>query len=217
MPPPVKDTIKVKAIIDFPQYEKLQQYLGCKNSDLQLVCITENGNSANNVEKNVATHIFDKSFNVAGNGNDEQQKELPKLDAVTIPDEPEKSDDHEKQFRSLTSYVPPSYKNKAEKLFAALGLDSYDGGAFALDNQTYDYAALTDIINRLYGKKRAHSAKTVTSDSRSESFINSITSRRGLKRLVKNKKVFRSKNNITDNVAVQKKDGRKQEDWWKFL
>ena len=206
--PASSDAIKVKAIVDIKSYQKLQQYLGCKNSDVELICYDDENNRE---ESNVGTQIFNRTFNVtAGSQAQQHQQNEPIVEAVAdsadaVEKEMEKSEAQSVPFRSLTHHVPPNYQDKAKKLLAALNLELYEGGTVSVDGQTYSSDSLAEIFKKLYGKKRP-STDDVSTDGRLASFLNSIESRKGLKRLIKNKKL------------LQKKHGGEQShvDWWKF-
>ena len=201
---PPRDAIKVKALIDFSSYQKLQQYLGCKNSDVKLVCYDDD--NVREKATNVATEIFNKTFNVTASPNGENKATIK---AVTETAE-ERTENLEEQkpkgsSRSLFYDVPPHYREKAKKLLAALDLEDYQGGTVSIDSQTYDFDSLANILKKLYGKKRI-SAHDLPVDGRMLSFLNSIKSRKGLKKLVKNKKLF----------GKLEQEGEKSLDWWKF-
>ena len=200
------DTIKTKVLISYPEYQKLQQYLGCKNTDVRLVCIEQDKGTA---ENEVSTQIFNKSFNVDNDASAsaavECGSEKATLESTSPTEDLETAETNGINVRPLISKVPDSYREKAKKLLSAFNLEEYNGGVISIDNSTYTYSVLVDIMNKLYGKKR-FGARDLPLDSRTVSFLNSIASRKGLKKLIKNKKIFR----IGKDGAV------KNSDWWKF-
>ena len=203
---PPSDAIKVKAVINFPDYQKLQQYLGCKNSDVKLVCYDDDNNREG--ANGVPAQIFNKTFNILAESCGENK---PTIDAVTETEE-ERAESLEAQepegsSQQLFRSVPSDYRDRAKKLLAALNLENYRGGTVSIDSQTYDFDSLADILEKLYGKKRI-SAANFTIDGRMSSFLNSIKSRKGLKKFVKNKKLLKK--------TEQEEENQASSDWWKF-
>ena len=203
---PPSDAIKVKAVINFPDYQKLQQYLGCKNSDVKLVCYDDDNNREG--ANGVPAQIFNKTFNILAESCGENK---PTIDAVTETEE-ERAESLEAQepegsSQQLFRSVPSDYRDRAKKLLAALNLENYRGGTVSIDSQTYDFDSLADILEKLYGKKRI-SAANFTIDGRMSSFLNSIKSRKGLKKFVKNKKFLKK--------TEQEEENQASSDWWKF-
>ena len=203
--------VKVKAVIDFPEYERLKNMgldLGCKNTDIKLVVQNEKM-----AEGELAASIFNESVDATAADDGEKQVSAVEKNSIeeksTEPDDGDNDDDGgEKQnssFQNLSTLAPPAYRDRTSKLLEALNLSGYQGGTFALDGQTYDYNSLVAILNKLYGRggKKSLTKNSPAQEAKLDAFLSSISARKGLKKLVKNKRLF--------------KKGENSEHWWRFV
>ena len=203
--------MKVKAVIDFPEYERLKNMgldLGCKNTDIKLVVQNEKM-----AEGELAASIFNESVDATAADDGEKQVSAVEKNSIeeksTEPDDGDNDDDGgEKQnssFQNLSTLAPPAYRDRTSKLLEALNLSGYQGGTFALDGQTYDYNSLVAILNKLYGRggKKSLTKNSPAQEAKLDAFLSSISARKGLKKLVKNKRLF--------------KKGENSEHWWRFV
>ena len=214
--------VKVKAVIDFKEYERLKNMgldLGCKGTDIKLV--VQNDEMA---EGELGAKIFNKSVDASCDDFGKKQVFAVEKGSVEKDDDDDDDDDgagkeskhnddgdnkeKNSSFKNLSALAPPAYRERTNKLLDALDLSDYQGGTFALDGQTYDYTALTDILSKLYGRggrrKRATEEASSASEAKLGAFLDSISARKGLKKLVKNKRLF-------------KKEENRNENWWKLI
>ena len=174
--------IKIKAVIDYPEYVKLKNCL------------------KTNKKENLAVKIANENLQLIPEKEEEQSGPVK---ASVFPGEEEEErklslGKEESPNFDLLSHVSSDCRDKAENLLKNLNLSNYEGGLFNLDDQTYNYEELTDIIKLLYGK--GISKKKLKLDNKSNSFINSIKSRKGLKKFIKNKRVLNLQNTGSSSV-----------------
>ena len=189
-----KSPIKIKAVIDYPDYVKLKGLLEEKNGSEASVLAAQDVKKSFNLGENVDDKEADPVQIVP---KDEKREESELLEESREPNSPK---------NNLAENVPANYKSKAERLFKALGLDSYEGGLFTLDNVQYDGDFLREIIRLLYGK--ANRKGEVRLKGSHISFLTSLKSRR-LASCVKNKKFLKLLSSEEDWWDLTGKNGEK--------